>query len=182
MPNKRQKPADQLQGKGSRYRGTAPLTLVPPDARRTIPPTPPGLSPTWRKAWRAFWSDAISTQLTSADGVDVARYFTLLARREALEEGLYRCDPETGDLDGLTESGSQGQAVIHPHFIAVKEITREIEKLREQLGILPLSRMRLGIATVQHAASIHDLTARLEKRRAATAGPIEAEVVDLEAL
>lgn len=170
MGNRRQKPAEQLQGKGSRYRGTATVTLLPPDAAREIPACPEGLPESLQDAWHAYWADPISQVITSADGYDVGRYFVLLAEREKYERALRRKP---------TVDGSMGQPVVNPRLAIVKELTREIEKLREQLGILPLARMRLGIATTQHQASVHDLNRKLaqEPARSEPAG-----VIDLDAL
>lgn len=127
-----------MQGKGSRYTGTSTLALVPPDARRAIPACPAGLTQKYRPVWDAFWADAVSQMLTGVDHYDVGRYFMLLRRRDTLQGQV---------LARPTVDGSMGQPVVNPKLAILKELNREIEKLRDQLGILPMARMRLGVTT-----------------------------------
>ncbi len=173
MVNKRQKLSSELQGKGSAHRGETPLTLVPPDARREVPPIPEGLPKALHVVWEAFWEDRISTLVHPADAYDVGRYFVLLAEREKHERAI-RAKPLV--------LGSMGQQVVNPRLTLVKELTREIEKTREHLGILPLSRIRLNIADNAEKSGVADLRRKLAGGKAE---PIEAEateVVDLDAL
>lgn len=175
MAAKRQKPAEQLKGRSSRYRGSSTLVLVHPEDRRVVPRQPRGLGSVGRACWRAYWTDPISEVATGADLQDIVRYCHLVDRRAALERDL--ADEPTVE----NEYGKQP----NPLFKLTKELTREIEKTREQLGILPLARMRLGIATTQRATSVMDLRARLDRppvaERRASATPSD-EVIDLEAL
>lgn len=168
MPAKRQKPSDQLHGKGSRFRGTSPLALVPPDASRPVPSMPKGLPRHLQAVWRDFWRDPVSQQLTPADGYDVARYFTLLAEREEVETKA-RANPLV--------PGSLDNKVLNPLYKRANDLTREIEKYREQLGILPLSRVRLNVTTTQLFANVATL-----KRQRSTAPAEPAGVIDLDDL
>lgn len=164
--NRRQKPIEQLQNKRG-GRTEQRVVLLPRNADRPAPPMPRDLPEELVPAWDAFIADPLSNAIQLADGYDLGRFFMLLARREALEAGLYRLDPQTGEYVGLTEAGSQGQAVIHPHFAVVKELTREIEKYREELGILPRSRMKLGIATGNaQEATVRGIRAGLDRQAA----------------
>lgn len=175
MANKRQKPAELLQGKGSRHRGTSTLVLVAPDERRVVPRLPRGLGSVGRACWRAYWADTISEVATGADLQDIIRYCHLVDRRAELERKV---------ADEPTVENEYGRQP-NPLFKLTKELTREIEKTREQLGILPLARMRLGIATTQRAASVMDIRARLSRQPVTeprAVAPPSDEVIDLEAL
>lgn len=172
MAAKRQKPPEQLQGRSSRYRGTSTLVLVAPEERRAVPRLPRGLGALGKAVWRAYWADPISQVATGADVHDIIRYCHLLDRRAALEREIER-EPTVEN-----EYGRQP----NPLFKITKELTREIEKTREQLGILPLARMRLGIATTQRTASVLDLRARLDRTAPTSATPAADEVIDLEQL
>jgi hypothetical protein len=74
--------------------------------------------------------------------------------------------------------------ILNPLHRVRKDLTREIEKLREMLGILPLARMRLGLVQTQRDIGVADLRRRLDRgERAAEAIEAEAtEVVDLDGL
>lgn len=150
----RQKPAEQLKGYGSRFKGQPTLTLVRPDEGREIPAYPPDLDPAYRPVWDAYWGDALSRLVTEADKYDIRRYFGLLAKRDTLQ-GEALADPIT--------KGSMDQDVPNPRFKIVDQLNREIEKYREQLGILPLARMKLGVATGQaREATARSIRAQLD--------------------
>lgn len=172
MAGKRQKASSELQGYGSAHRGETPLTLVPPDARREVPAPPAELPADLHPVWHAFWDDRVSQLVKPADHYDVRRYFLLLAERERHERAIRR--------QPLVE-GSMGQKVINPRLTLVKELTREIEKTREHLGILPLSRIRLNIAeNAETVSGIAALRAGLNQRQSEEpsrgGGAVEAEV------
>lgn len=177
MAGKRQKTSSELQGYGSAHRGEAPLTLVPPDARREVPAPPPELPMALRPVWDAFWDDRVSQLIKPADHYDVRRYFLLLGEREKHERAI-RAKPLV--------TGSMGQRVMNPRLALVKELTREIEKTREHLGILPLARIRLNIADNAEKSGIADLRRKLDGGgRQEPEGAIDAattSVVDLDAL
>lgn len=142
MGNQRQKPAEQLQGKGSRYRGSASVTLMPlpPDAERETPPCPRGLTKAARAWYDAFWDDPISQVVTKAAWPKVQRLATLLAKREVVEKRIWAQPLVKGSMD---------QDVINPLLTLQKELSREIEHIENQIGLLPLAQMRLGIAIGQ---------------------------------
>jgi hypothetical protein len=76
---------------------------------------------------------------------------------------------------------------VNPRLALVKELTREIEKTREHLGILPLARIRLNIAENAEKSGVAGPAAQAGRRgrRQGPEGAIEAEateVVDLDAL
>jgi hypothetical protein len=168
MPARRQKRPEELQGRGSRHAGTTTLQLVPPDAGRPVPGYPDGLAEHLRAVWDAFWSDAISQRLTPADMYDVGQYFGLLQERDALLQVARR---------KTITKGSMEQDVLNPRFRRIEQITAEIKVYREQLGILPLSRSRLGWETARAESGFLDLQRKWEERH----GEMPA-VIDLDEL
>ncbi len=176
MAGKPQKPTDQLQfRRGGRAERRTLAVEAPGGAPATAPAAPKapkGLEQLGRRVWKAYWADPVSRAASGVDLYDVERYCRLLDQRAAWEAQLIAQPTVTN------EYGEQP----HPLFKLVKELTREIEKLREQLGILPLARMRLGLVTTQQKATAADLRAKLRREATAPArpaAPIEAQVIDL---
>ena len=162
MAGKRQKPVAALQG----HRAKPQPLVVHPASRgvATIPTAPKGLHPVAKKAWRLFWSSSLPQILDlQADDEAIRRWAYCLSEREKLEDQL-RAEPLV--------LGSMGQSVRNPLFAVLGERTREVEKFREQFGMTPLHRMRLGI-TWDQADEARD---RMERRRTA---PVEPSVVEV---
>jgi hypothetical protein len=170
-----------LQGKGSRYRGAQTLALVPPDARREVPAFPADTLPEeYRADWDAYWASAVAQMALGIDVRDVTRYFLLWSRREALEADIY-CEAGQDAEKGPVVLGANDTPVMNPKVRIVKEVTREIEKYREQLGYLALPRMRLGVTANQFANT--SATAQMVRERIRTAPPRPAGgVIDLDAM
>jgi hypothetical protein len=166
MPARRQKRPEDLQGYGSRYRGTTTLQLVAPDASQPVPRMPKNLSPHLRPYWRAFWSDPISSRLTAADMYHVGHYFGLLAERDEMLEKAREKPLVPGSMDN---------EVLNHLYKRVAELTTEIKDFNEKLGILPLSRSRLGWETAREASGFLDLMRKAEERRTD-----EPTVIDLD--
>ena len=171
--NTRQKPADQLQGKGSRHAGSAPRVLTPlPPGERRIPKPPAGLTKGARDAWRAFWLSPVAQAVDlNADGVALRRWIVAVSKRDALEAEFEQ---------ERTTKGSTGQDRLNPIYATLKELEKTIAHYEEAFGMTPLARMRLGIAISQGKSSIDELKARLAER--ASAPQSAAGVLDLEGL
>jgi len=163
MPNKRQKPPELLQGKGSRFRGTTSVTLVR-DTERPIPIPPAGLRKSAKDAWLAFWRSPMATLVQDESDMDALRDWAFCISERDRIQPLVRKTPLV--------PGSMGQMVLNPLAALVKDYTRRIDRYREQFGMTPLSRMRLGIAV----GEAHDVLSDL----AASLGPDEAETVQLD--
>lgn len=99
-----------------------------------------------------------------ADAEALHRWAYCVSERELLEEQIR----ETPLL-----TGSTGQMVRNPLFDILKERTREIEKFREQFGMAPLHRMRLGISYSEADEALD----RMQKRRKSFE-PVMIEVDD----
>jgi hypothetical protein len=176
MGNRRHKPPELLQGKGSRYRGTASVALMPPDAEREIPPCPRGLTKAARAWYAAFCADPLSQLITTAAWPKVQRLAVLLAKREVVEKKIWAAP---------TVAGSMGQDVINPLVTYLKELNREIEKIEAGIGLLPQDRMRLGLVVTRLDVERTDLLRRLDRGDTRT-DPADAvssaPVIDLDAL
>lgn len=168
--NKPQKPASQLQFQrgGRAERRTFPVVV--PREELVAPPAPAGLKATGAAVWEAYWTDPVSLAATRADGHDIARYCRLHDERAAVERQIARRGHEHG---GHVIEGVNGP-ILNPLHRVRRELTREIEKLREQLGILPLARMRLGLVQTQRDIGVADLRRRLDRSDEAR-DAIEAE-------
>lgn len=140
------------------------------DTPRPVPACPRGLHKKAAPIWRGFWLSNAGAATDDAYLPVLEHWIGCVSERFHTVEAIAK-EP--------TVKGSMDQDVINPLLAYLKELERKIEKYEEQFGMTPLAAMRLNIATVQHAASVHDLTARLEGRRATAAEPIEAEVIDL---
>jgi len=161
MAGKPQKRASDLQFKrGGRQERRALRVVAPGERRQAAPRVPKDLGELGRAVWRAYWHTDASLAVTAADMYDLHRYCRLIERREAIERDIYEpLDEETHA--GLLVTGSMGQAAVNPKLAIVKELSREIERTREQLGILPLASMRLGVTKVTQDNGLADLHRKL---------------------
>lgn len=150
MANKRQKSPDTLQGHRARPQ-LVRLDAAP--AKPSIPTAPKNLHPVARRAWRQFWSSSLPQVLDiQADDEALRRWAYCLSEREKLEDEL---------RERPFVLGSQGQSVRNPLWGVLKERTREVERFREQFGMSPLHRLRLGVAL----GEADDARDRMERRR-----------------
>lgn len=133
------------------------------------PPLPKGLRGAGAVMWAAYWADPVSCAASGVDGYDIGRYCLLLSQREGEERKAKR--------EGVTIEGMNGP-ILNPRYRVIKEITREIEKLREMLGVTPLARMRLGLVQTQRDIGVADLRRRLDRSDEAR-GVIEAEATEV---
>jgi len=174
MPGRPRKPVEQLQYRGDGREERRSLRVVAPGEARKMPACPRDLTGVGRVAWRAYWADPVSLAATGVDAYDIHRYCRLLARREALEEQV-AAEPVVDGYAGPT---------VNPLHKLVRELTREIEKYREMLGILPLARMRLGLVQAQAAVTVGELRRQLARPRREEHEPRadERPVIDLEHL
>ena len=160
MAGKRQKPAAQLQGHRQK---PATLELVP-TAERIIPRAPSGLHQMARRAWKDFWSSPLAQVVDLAADAEAIRHWArCISERELLMDEL---------KENPVVAGSMGQPTKNPLWDVVKEYNRQIEKFREQFGMSPLARMRLGVAYSEADEALD----RMQKRRRT----IEPVFVDVE--
>jgi hypothetical protein len=174
LAGKPQKRPSQLQNKrGGRLERRGPELRPVTDATRPIPPCPDGLNPKAAAIWEGFWlSNAGAATPYEPYRGQLEHWITCVSERYIIHEKI-AANP--------TGQGSVGQDAPSPLLPYLKELQRTIEKYEQDFGMTPLAAVRLNVADVQHKASILDLTARLERRRAEP-DAIEAEAIDLGAL
>lgn len=148
MPGKRQKPASQLQGYGSRYRGTT-ATILPQAVALAVPPCPAGISAAARKVWESFWDSPVAPTVDMrCDAPALARWIIAFSEVERLRRQI-RKHP--------TVTGSMGQPVLNPIHDIMRGYIRDMERAEEHFGMTPLARMRLGIAIGEAGLSLQAL-------------------------
>lgn len=163
MANKRQKPAELLQGKGSRFAGTSSVAVTRTDRPTPIPPA--NLGKHAKDEWLAFWRSPMASLVQDDSDMDALRDWAwLVSERDRLQPMLKK-EPLT--------VGSTGQLVVNPIAKLVADYTRRITTYRDQFGMTPLSRMRLGIAVGEAADTLAGL--------AMSVGDDVAEEFDLDA-
>jgi P27 family predicted phage terminase small subunit len=161
VAGKPHKPASQLQSHREARAERRSLRVVDPGERkRSAPRVPQDLGALGRMMWRAIWHSDISLAISPAAIYDLHRFCRLLDRREAIEAQIY-CETVAEQQRGLLVEGSMGQPVANPNLTIVKELSREIEKTREQFGIPPLAQMRLGVTKVTQDNGMADLRRKM---------------------
>lgn len=145
-------------------RARSGTSAVVRDTSRPIPIPPVGLRKSAKDAWLAFWRSPMATLVQDESDMDALRDWAFCISERDRIQPLVRKTPLV--------PGSMGQMVLNPLAALVKDYTRRIDRYREQFGMTPLSRMRLGIAV----GEAHDVLSDL----AASLGPDEAEVVVLD--
>lgn len=103
-----------------------------------------------RDAWLDYWSSAV---VTLADEVDVPAITRLFDLRDQHERALRKV------ASTPLVSGSMGQLVMNPLAGYMKQLDGSISKLENELGLTPLARMRLGVATGEAAKSLAEMNA-----------------------
>lgn len=182
MANRRRKTADQLQGRGSAYKGVGTVVLTASAARKV--PTPPkgltkGAAAIWREFWRSPLGDAVDYR---GDGPALRRWIWLVDKRERLIERFYG-DGE--DRLPLTVVGSTGaNMVIHPLLRLEERFSREIMMYEDRFGMTALARMRLGVAIGQAHESLDAMRRRLTDAPEVSRNvkPGEDGVIDMDGL
>lgn len=147
MAGKRQKPASQLAGRGSPYRGTT-ATILPalPGGDLAMPPYPPGISVAAKRVWAAFWESPVAPTVDlRADKPALERWILAYSEVDRLRRKI-RQEP--------TVTGSMGQPVLNPIHDIMRGYIRDMERAEEHFGMTPLARMRLGIAIGEAGLSL----------------------------
>lgn len=136
MPRPRQKPPELLQGKGSRFAGTKSLKLAKPSPD-IIPPAPRGLRKVARDEWDAFWQSRLASVVDMDADMDALRDWAFLVSERDRLRMAYKKQPLVLGKSGVVEN---------PLGRVIERYSKRIDVYRNQFGMTPLSRMRLGIA------------------------------------
>ncbi len=106
-----------------------------------IPPAPPDLLKASVDRWEAYWRSAVSS------AVDLNADRGLLERWIRSVDEWYRAYRDF--RKARTTEGSTGQLVLSPLAKWIKQLETEIGKCEQQMGLTPMSRVKLGIAAGQ---------------------------------
>jgi len=172
MVNKRHKPPDTLQDRRASRTRSAPV--VPdhvedpglPALPHDIPPCPAGLRLATKKNWETFWLSPLRPYLVGVDRLVIDRYFELMDERDVAWVNYRR------KKQGI---GSTGQTQVSHWWAVVRDCEKMIAPLEAQLGIGPLSRMRLNISFAQAAESLADMLAAMNKGEVGAGEEVELE-------
>jgi hypothetical protein len=158
MANQRQKPVDLLQ---FRRGGRGRALQVVDDGDRRVPPLPRGargVGPVARQAWRDLWQSVVRAAVDQrADADLLLEYVLLIDERERLRAAM--------------AEGQVSTAMVS----RMGQVERQVQKLREHLGLTPLARFRLQLQV---------LSGREKEQRLAgatladDAGPPEVVVIE----
>lgn len=181
MANRRRKTADQLQGRGSAYKGVETVVLTASAARK-VPTPPKGLTRTavaiWREFWRSPLGDAVDYR---GDGPALRRWITLVSLRDAI---LASFGPGAFDNLPVVYGSTGGNLIVHPLLRLEERYSREIMMYEDRFGMTPLARMRLGVAIGQAHESLDAMRRRLTDApdTSRTIKPGEDGVIDMDGL
>jgi P27 family predicted phage terminase small subunit len=113
---------------------------------------PRGLCSQAQDAWRNFWTDVVSGAVQAADIEVVLRWVA----------NVDRCHRLLGEADRETMViGSTGQPKPNPLYDLAYKIEASIREDERQLGVGPLSRMRLGVAFSESVKSMAQLNSEV---------------------
>ncbi|MEY9944898.1 hypothetical protein [Kitasatospora sp. GAS1066B] len=147
MPGPLPKPPEERQRRNARDLGTVtPPSDSPPDA-------PAGLGVDAVAAWVAYWGDVVAGVVRPADRSVATRWVRNVDRYHRV---LALADAEP------VVTGSTGQPKPNGLYDLAFKIEASVRADEQQLGIGPLSRLRLGVKIAETAASLADLTADAE--------------------
>jgi P27 family predicted phage terminase small subunit len=118
-------------------------------SNRVEPPTMPrGLCKQAQTAWENYFNDDVSRAVRTAD-------FTVVLRWSKNLDRYLRLIAEA-DRDPIV-TGSQGQPKTNPIYRLCDSLDAQIRLDEAQLGIGPLSRLRLGLVLTEQARTLTDL-------------------------
>lgn len=145
--------------------GTTGLSLVVNLKPPVVPPDPPpGLLDQTRDAWVAYWEADVAQVATE---VDVPALRRLFGYYDQHARAMATAIAEPVVL------GSTGQVKVSPFYDLALKLEAVILRLENELGLTPMSRMRLGIATGEAAASLDQLNRLMAAEKGANVQVVE---------
>jgi P27 family predicted phage terminase small subunit len=119
-------------------------------ANRVEPPAMPrGLCKQAQTQWENYWGDDVSRTVRTSD-------FGVALRWIRNTDRVLRLLAEA-DAQPIV-NGSQGQPKTNPIYSLCATLDAQIRLDEQQLGIGPLSRLRLGVVLTEQAKTLSDLT------------------------
>lgn len=170
MAGRRNKPPETLQ---DRRPSRVPKPPVLPDhiedsglpaLPTDVPDAPKGLLPATVANWHVFWTSPLRPFLIGVDRLVIDRYFELMDERDRAWTNYRR------KKVGI---GSTGQEQVSHWWKVVNDCERMCGGMEAQLGIGPLSRMRLNISFAQAADSLADMLRAMNQSAGTDDGWVE---------
>jgi P27 family predicted phage terminase small subunit len=119
-----------------------------------IPEAPEGLLESTLEAWRAYWRSDVAQAVGEENMVTVRRLFELIDQRDRAMEIVRQT---------LVVRGSKDQLRLNPVADLVTKLETAILRLETELGLTPMSRARLGIATGQAQLTLEEMNERFRE-------------------
>ena len=147
MPGPLPKPAEERQRRNARDLGAVSAPTG------DIPDPPAELGADALAAWCSYWGDVVAGVVRPADAS--------VATRWARNVDRYHRILSLADAEPVV-TGSTGQPKPNGLYDLAFKIESSVRADEQQLGIGPLSRLRLGVKIAETAQSLADLTAEIE--------------------
>jgi P27 family predicted phage terminase small subunit len=138
-------PPPKQPGKRIR-RATRSIGVV--SAAGKAPKMPSGLCQQAKDAWVSYWSDSVSGIMRAPDITVALRWAKNLDRYHRL---LAEADREP------VVAGSTGQAKANPLYALVLAFEKSIREDEAQMGVGPLSRLKLGAQLAEQAKTLAEI-------------------------
>jgi P27 family predicted phage terminase small subunit len=119
-----------------------------------VPEAPEGLLESTLESWRVYWRSDVAQATTEAGRPTVRRLFELYDQRERAMEIVKQT---------LVVRGSKDQLRLNPVADLVTKLETIILRLETELGLTPMSRARLGIATGQAQLTLEEINERFRE-------------------
>ena len=120
-----------------------------------IPAPPPDLLKASVERWEAYWRSAVSS------AVDLNADRGLLERWIRSVDEWYRAYRDF--RKERTTEGSTGQLVLSPLAKLIRQLETEINRCEQQLGLTPMSRLKLGLTANQARLTAEQLNRSLSE-------------------
>lgn len=169
MPSPK-KPPELRQGhpKSKRSADIGLVEAKPPDA--VTPAAPVGILKVSKERWEAYWRSAVSSAVDlNADAGLVERWIRSVDEWHRAYRDFRR--------ERVT-TGSTGQLVLSPLAKWIRQLEAEIGRCEQQLGLTPMSRLKLGLTANQARLTAEQLNKSLSEDDASSQP--EPDAIDAE--
>lgn len=129
--------------------------VAAPPADFVIPVPPPDLLKASKDRWESYWRSAVSS------AVDLNADRGLLERWIRSVDEWYRAYRDF--RKARTTEGSTGQLVLSPLAKLISQLESEIGRCERELGLTPMSRIKLGLTAVQARLTAEQLNRSLSE-------------------
>jgi P27 family predicted phage terminase small subunit len=119
-----------------------------------VPEPPEGLLESTQEAWRTYWRSDVARAATDEGLPTIRRLFELYDQRDRAMEIVRQT---------LVVRGSKDQLRLNPVADLVTKLETIILRLETELGLTPMSRARLGIATGQAQLTLEEINERFRE-------------------